>query len=132
MGAKKHSPFLDRPSLRIVSDAIRAELDGSALDWQRYRAQNVKRLALIDHLYETRFLKVEGRLCYATFHALVFATSKEAKNLLADLGRVYVVMVAHYRENLNEPIAIEEVGKRIRLEPARIASAVTFFQREGP
>lgn len=116
---------------RVLSDFLRGELAGSLLEWARYEVGNAKRFAVAEKLRDARYIEVNSGRAWLRFNGLISLTTKEARRLMADCGKVFAALLSQYEASLNDPVPLLEVARRSKLSGERTIRAINFLNRDS-
>jgi Abortive infection C-terminus len=123
---QNRSPRLSRPLAKCLATLLNAQLDGTPIEFQIWRAQNAKRIPLIDELQRTQMI-MGGANCFITFWGLMNASSKRGRDALKKSERVFKVLRKHYTKHPKDPISIEDLAEQTQLSQSDVHQSARFL-----
>jgi hypothetical protein len=125
------SEILDQRSLEILEDVLEKTHDSTiGLNIKRYRIDHEKDLDRLDYLTNKRLIQMDRNQSTMRigYMGLVFVRNGTREALINDIDRILDQLREQYRKTLDEPVALTDISKKIKLPRARVDSCVDLIQ----
>jgi hypothetical protein len=124
--------LIDSAEANTLAAILDAEINNAPLAWQRYRADNPRRITVLDRLLNRRMIDLVDNRIAITLTGFVSLQTRAARRLRAVLESAFTVMREHYRSQLGDPLPFAAVAKRARVDLDDLVVAARILQRGGP
>jgi Abortive infection C-terminus len=119
---------LVEPLRKCLAMVLESELNGKPLPFEQYRAQNPKKVPLLEALTSQRLIKRDTSYT-VTFWGLIQARTRAAGAMLRNSEKVYRTLGQHYREHQYAPLSLNELQRRTGLTSQQVIQCVLFLER---
>jgi hypothetical protein len=107
---------------------LAAELDGHPVEFHTWRAQNAKKIPLLDELKRHRAIEGDTH-CAVTFWGLMSAPGKPAALALTNCERVFKALRKHYPRHPKDPLKLSELARQTKLDGNDALLSARFLSR---
>jgi len=125
---RKQDSSLSAAAKRCLALLLTAELDGHPVEFHTWRAQNAKKIPLLDELKRDRAIEGDTH-CAVTFWGLMNTPGKRAVQALIDCERVFKALRKHYPRHPKEPLKLSALARKTKLAPNDALQAARFLSR---
>lgn len=124
----KKDSFISAPAKRCLAMLLTAELDGHPVEFHTWRAQNAKKIPLLEELKHHR--AIEGNThCAVTFWGLMNTPGRQAGLALTNCERVFMALRKHYPRHPKDAIKLSALARQTKLARGDALQAAGFLSR---
>ncbi len=125
--AKAH--HLTATAKRTLAQILEAEIRGSPLNAQEFRARNERRIASLDQMARFEMLDRDGQTYALTFWGLLNTRGKMSREVLGHCRFVFDSLVRHYRRLPTTVLLNSQLEEQTGLTAAQVVMAVRIINR---